>query len=188
MSCLLVCWECRKVSCKTHSWFSTFSSFFVCKVTTLQILLYTTLSLCVCVCLSVCVPPRNRFLGNCWSQHHQTGHGNCSDKLMHHMLIILTFIQGHTDFNHENNKCLIISETVQTIPIKFVVKIVWLYNLFSVQWLRSSLTTAFQTWQTLNLYFKVRSKTISGTYRSNQEKEHNNCEHDSHTESKLADG
>ena len=39
---------------------------------------------------------------------------------MHHMLIILTltFIQGRTDLNHQNNKCLIISETVQAIPIK----------------------------------------------------------------------
>ena len=43
--------------------------------------------------------------------------------LMHHMLIILTltFIQGHTDLNHE--KCLIIqSETIQAII--FAVKLV----------------------------------------------------------------
>ena len=33
------------------------------------------------------------------------------DMVMHHVLIILTltFIQGHTDLNHENNKCSIIS-------------------------------------------------------------------------------
>ena len=33
---------------------------------------------------------------------------------MHHVLIILTltYIQGHADSNHENNKGLIISETV----------------------------------------------------------------------------
>ena len=45
---------------------------------------------------------------------------------MYHMLIILTltFIQGHTDLNHENDKCLIISETIQAMPIKFAVKIV----------------------------------------------------------------
>ena len=45
---------------------------------------------------------------------------------MHHVLIILalTFIPGHTDLNHENNKCLIISETIQAMPIKFAVKIV----------------------------------------------------------------
>ena len=36
--------------------------------------------------------------------------------VMHHVLIILTltFIQGHTDLNHENNKCSIISETDQS--------------------------------------------------------------------------
>ena len=49
-----------------------------------------------------------------------------SDMMMHHVLIVLTltFIQGHTDQNHENNKCLIISESIQAIPIKFAVKIV----------------------------------------------------------------
>ena len=49
-----------------------------------------------------------------------------SDMLMHHVLIILTlnFIQGHTDLNHENNTSLIISETIQAMPIKFAVKIV----------------------------------------------------------------
>ena len=30
----------------------------------------------------------------------------------------------YIDFNHENNKCSIISEIVQAVPIKFVVKIV----------------------------------------------------------------
>ena len=45
-----------------------------------------------------------------------------------YVLIILTvtFIQGHTDLNHENNKWLIISETIQAMPIKFAVKIFWL--------------------------------------------------------------
>ena len=35
-----------------------------------------------------------------------------SDMRMHHVLIILTltFIQGYTDLNHENNKCSIISD------------------------------------------------------------------------------
>ena len=49
-----------------------------------------------------------------------------SDMRRHHMLIILTltFIQGHTDLNHENNKCSIISKTVQTILMRFAVKIV----------------------------------------------------------------
>ena len=45
---------------------------------------------------------------------------------MHHVLSILTltYIQGHTDRNRENDKCSIISETVQALPIKFDVKIV----------------------------------------------------------------
>ena len=49
-----------------------------------------------------------------------------SDMRMHHVFIILTltFIQGHIDLNHENNKGLIISETIQAIPIRFAVKIV----------------------------------------------------------------
>ena len=38
----------------------------------------------------------------------------------------MTFLQGHTDQNHENMKCLIISETIQAMPVKFAVKIVWL--------------------------------------------------------------
>ena len=47
------------------------------------------------------------------------------DMRTHHMLIslTLTFVQGYTDLNHENSKCLIISETVQEMPIKFAVKI-----------------------------------------------------------------
>ena len=55
-----------------------------------------------------------------------------SDMIMHYVLTILTltFIQGHTDLNDENNKYLIISKTVHAIPIKFAVKIVCLkvYN------------------------------------------------------------
>ena len=49
-----------------------------------------------------------------------------SDVKMHHLLIVLTltFIQGHTNLNHENNNVLIISVTVQAVPIRFAVKIV----------------------------------------------------------------
>ena len=45
---------------------------------------------------------------------------------LHHVLIILTltFIQGHTDLNHENDKCSIISETVQAMPSKCAMKLV----------------------------------------------------------------
>ena len=51
-----------------------------------------------------------------------------SDMRLHRMFIILTlsFIQGHTDLNRENNECSIISETVQAMDIKFAVKIVQL--------------------------------------------------------------
>ena len=49
-----------------------------------------------------------------------------SDMLMCYVLIVLTlaFIQGHRDLNHENKKCLIISQIVQAIAIKFAVKII----------------------------------------------------------------
>ena len=37
-------------------------------------------------------------------------------KVIHVLIILtLTFIQGHTDLNNENTKCLIISETVQAM-------------------------------------------------------------------------
>ena len=44
----------------------------------------------------------------------------------HHVLIILilAFSQGHTDRTRENNKCIIISETIKAMSIKFAVKIV----------------------------------------------------------------
>ena len=56
----------------------------------------------------------------------ELGSMTASDMGMRHVLNILTltFIQDHTDLNHENNKCLIISETIQAMPIKFAVKIV----------------------------------------------------------------
>ena len=89
-----------------------------------------------------------------------------SDMDMHHVLSIWTFIQGHTDLNHENNKGLIISETIQAMPIKFAVKIVRLlvYNydhcqsddldtsvpetwlLFNLQYLRQYLSYYIKTW------------------------------------------
>ena len=50
-----------------------------------------------------------------------------SDRRMRQVFIILTEFDLHSrpkDRTHENNKCLIISETVQAIPIKFAVKIV----------------------------------------------------------------
>ena len=45
-----------------------------------------------------------------------------SDMGMHHVLIILTltFIQGQTDLNHENNKCSILSVTIKAKPISLL--------------------------------------------------------------------
>ena len=49
-----------------------------------------------------------------------------SDMRVHHVLIILTliFTQGHTDLNPKNNKCSIIPETIQAMPITFAANIV----------------------------------------------------------------
>ena len=49
-----------------------------------------------------------------------------SGMIMHDVLTILTltFIRGRTYLNRENNKCLIISETIQAMPIQSAVKIV----------------------------------------------------------------
>ena len=66
---------------------------------------------CVCVCVCVCVCgvacSSKRFLGICWSSL-----SNLAQWLPHVLIIYkltFTFIQGHTDLNHENTKCLIIS-------------------------------------------------------------------------------
>ena len=50
---------------------------------------------------------------------------------MHHVLIMLTltFIEGHSDLNHENKKCLKIGKkekNIQAMLIKSAVKIGWL--------------------------------------------------------------
>ena len=42
---------------------------------------------------------------------------------MFSFFFFLNFDHGHTGVEHENNNCSIISETVQAMPIKFVVKI-----------------------------------------------------------------
>ena len=49
------------------------------------------------------------------------------------MILTLAVIQGHTDLNHENNKCLITSETAHSMSIMFAVKIARLkvYIIFS---------------------------------------------------------
>ena len=80
-----------------------------------------------CVCVCVCVVS----LASDFSEIIEViivkcGTVTASDMVMHHVLIILTstFIQGHIDVTHDNNKCSIVSSTVQAIPIRFAVTIV----------------------------------------------------------------
>ena len=70
---------------------------------------------CVCVCVCVCLASDSSET----VEFIKLGTVSASDMGMHQVLIILTltFIQGHTDLNHENTNCLIISETVQAMPI-----------------------------------------------------------------------
>ena len=84
------------------------------------------------VCLSACLSLANDSSEIIKVTIMKLGTVTPSDIIMHHVLIILTltFIQGHTDLNHENEKCSIISETVQQMLIKSAVKIVRLCNLF----------------------------------------------------------
>ena len=74
----------------------------------------------MCVCSSQAIP---RKLG---VDIVKLGTVTATDMRMHLVLSILTlsFIQGHTDLDHENTKCLIILETIEAMPIKFAVKIV----------------------------------------------------------------
>ena len=80
------------------------------------------------MCVSVCVCV---FLAHDSSETVEViivklGTMTATDMGMHRVLIILTltFIQGHTDRNHENNKCLIISEIIQAMPINVAAKTV----------------------------------------------------------------
>ena len=76
----------------------------------------------MCVCLSVCMS-----LASDTSESIEVIIIKL-DMLMHYVLIILTlaFIQGHTDLNRENNKCLIVLKTDQAICITFAAQIVLL--------------------------------------------------------------
>ena len=79
-----------------------------------------SLSVCLSVCTSPAIPQKllviiiilGTMIASVIRMHHVS------------ILVILTFIQGHTYLNHENNKCSIVSETVQAMPITFAVKIV----------------------------------------------------------------
>ena len=105
-----------------------FCWFFVCLTQQILILDHPE-SVCVCVSLASDSSETIEVL------IIKLGTVTASDTRLHHVLIIftLTFTQGHTDLNHENIKCFIISETVQTMPINFAVKITRLkvYIIFS---------------------------------------------------------
>ena len=81
---------------------------------------------CVCTCMraGVCVPLASESSETIEVTIIKLGTVTASDMLMYHVLIILTstFIQGHTDLNNENSKCLIIAETIQAMPITFAAK------------------------------------------------------------------
>ena len=84
--------------------------------------------LCLCACLSLASGSSDTVEVTIVRQ----GTVTASDTRMHHVFITLTltFIQGHTDRNHENTKCWIVSNTIQAMTITFAVKIVRLrvYN------------------------------------------------------------
>ena len=83
---------------------------------------------CVCVCVSVCVVLASDSSETVEVTTIKPATVTATDMVMHNVLIMLPlpFIQGHTNLNHENNKCSIISDTVKPIPIKFAVEIVGL--------------------------------------------------------------
>ena len=82
----------------------------------------------VCVCVCVCVSlasDSSDTIKVIIVKHDMMTAFNMG---MHYVLIIftLTFIQGHTDLNHESNTCLVISGANEAMPINFAVKIVQL--------------------------------------------------------------
>ena len=104
--CHSICWLCN--TSVFYTWLCVTQPIgpfcFQSQVQLWKSLKYTRQSF-VFVCVSV--PHR-------WFLIIKLGTMTASDMIMHHVLITLTltFIQGHTDLNHENNKCLI-SENVQ---------------------------------------------------------------------------
>ena len=72
----------------------------------------------VCVCwLCVCLSVTSHISETSWAIAIRFDTVTVSVTRMHHVFIILTliFIQGHTDLNHENNKCLIISSNAHQV-------------------------------------------------------------------------
>ena len=78
---------------------------------------------CVCVCMCVCLSVASYISETRKAIAITFGTVTASGTRMHDVLIImtLTFIEGNTDFNHGNDKCSIISQTVQAMPIKLAV-------------------------------------------------------------------
>ena len=81
---------------------------------------------CVSVCVCVCVSFASDSSGTVKVIIVKLGAVTASDTKMHSALAILTltFIPGHTYLHHGNNKCLIVSETIQAMPIRFAENIV----------------------------------------------------------------
>ena len=119
-------------------------------------------SVCLSVCMSVCLPanlPACLPVCLCMSLESDSSGTievtiitldtvTVSDILMRHGLIILTlaFIQVHIDLNDENNKCLIISKTIQAIPIMFLVLLVRLKVYRTVSSLMTLIFTQGHNW------------------------------------------
>ena len=88
------------------------------------------------------------------------GNVTVSDMRMHQVLIILTltFTQGHTDQNNKNNKCLIISETIQACCEDIPMKSLYDHHqsndlaLHSRSQLRLNLDNSFISWTVFKLW------------------------------------
>ena len=66
--------------------------------------------MCVCACVRVSLASDSSVTVELEVIIVKIGTVTASDMIMHHVLIILTFIQGHTYLNHEKNQSSIISE------------------------------------------------------------------------------
>ena len=128
------------------------------------------LSVCVRVCLSVRLALVNDFSETIEVIIIKPGMVTDSVMEMHHVLMIwsLTFIKGHTYFNHEDNECSIVSETFQAMPTKFAAKIIRLKAYITVA---SPMTLTFTQGHncisnlavvlTCSLIVKLRKKQIN---------------------------
>ena len=68
---------------------------------------------CVCVCVSACMCLLQAMHRKLLKSSSSTWHGDClrhENASRDEIILTLAFIQGHTDFNHENYIFLILSE------------------------------------------------------------------------------